>query len=64
MASNLGAGCLHFFHLGDHLSQTQACGPARCEKTLSFAKVGLGACSQRVRYGGALPAALIRLIVR
>jgi hypothetical protein len=43
MFSSWDAGCRHFFHLVDRVSQARTCALAGDKETLNFAKVGLGA---------------------
>jgi hypothetical protein len=42
MFSSWDAGCRHFFHLVDRVSQARTCALAGDKETLNFAKVGLG----------------------
>jgi hypothetical protein len=41
MFSSWDAGCRHFFHLVDRVSQARTCALAGDKETLNFAKVGL-----------------------
>jgi hypothetical protein len=43
MFSSWDAGCRHFFHLVDRVSQARTCALAGDKETLNFAKVGLAA---------------------